>query len=84
MSATLVFFIFVQLLGKLKYLLLLDLNSTAYLMVASLVGWALGDTLYFTGLEWAAVSRAVPLAYSYPLFKLPFSVLAFNERLTIT
>jgi len=83
MSATLVLSIFVQLLGKLKYLLLLDPNSTAYLMVASLVGWALGDTLYFTGLKWTGVSRAVPLAYSYPLFTLPFSVLALNERLTI-
>jgi len=82
-SAALVLFTFVEVLGKSRYFLLLNLNSTAYLMVASLVGWALGDTLYFTGLKWVGVSRAVPLAYSYPLFTLPFSVLVLNERLTI-
>jgi drug/metabolite transporter (DMT)-like permease len=52
-----------------------------YLIIASLVGWALGGTLYFAGLKWISVSRAVPLAYSYPLFTPPFSI-AICERLT--
>jgi len=83
MSAALVLFIFVELLGKSGCFLLLDVNLIMYLIVASLVGWALGDTLYFVGLKWVGVSRAVPLAYSYPLFALPFSVLVLGERLTI-
>ncbi len=82
-SAALVLLIFVELLGKSRYFLILDLKSTMYLIVASLIGWALGDTLYFAGLRWIGVSRTVPLAYSYPLFTLPFSVLVLNERLTI-
>jgi drug/metabolite transporter (DMT)-like permease len=83
MSAALALLIFVELLGKSGCFLLLDLNSTTYLIVASLVGWALGDTLYFAGSKQIGVSRAVPLAYSYPLFTLPFSVLVLNERPTM-
>ncbi len=55
-SATLVLFIFVELLRKLGYLLLLDINLTMYLIVASLVGWALGDMLYFIELKWIGAS----------------------------
>jgi drug/metabolite transporter (DMT)-like permease len=40
LSATLVLFAFVELLGKSGCFLLLDMNSMTYLMIASLVGWA--------------------------------------------
>jgi len=83
MSAALVLFTSVEVLGKSRYFLLLNLNSTTYLTIASLIGWALGDTLYFAGLKWIGVSRTVPLAYSYPLFILPFSALLLDERVTI-
>jgi uncharacterized membrane protein len=64
LSAALVLFAFAELLGRSSCFLLLDLNSMTYLIIASLVGWALGDTLYFAGLKWIGVSRAVPLTYS--------------------
>ncbi len=68
-------------LGRLSYFENLDPWLTLMVMGASLISWAVGDSLYFLGLRSIGVSRAVPISYSYPLFLLPLSVWFLNETL---
>jgi len=50
---------------------------------SGLIGLGLGDTLYMTGLKSIGVSRAVPLASTYPLFGLVWAVLLLGEPLSL-
>jgi len=82
-SAAAVFLLIAALIsGKMGYFLILDGASAMCLVGGALAGWAIGDTLYFLGLKWIGVSRAVPLTYAYPLFMIPLSILFLNEPLT--
>ena len=49
---------------------------------SGLIGLGLGDTLYMTGLKTIGVSRAVPLASSYPLFGLIWAVSLLGQPLS--
>lgn len=75
--------IFVLALNKDEYFLLLCTPAAVYLIAASLIGWALGDTLYLISLKHIGVSHAVPLTYSYPLFLVPLSIFILQERFTL-
>ena len=50
---------------------------------SGLIGLGLGDTLYMTGLKTIGVSRAVPLASSYPLFGLIWAVALLGQPLSV-
>jgi DME family drug/metabolite transporter len=50
---------------------------------SGLIGLGLGDTLYMSGLKTIGVSRAVPLASSYPLFGLIWAVLLLGQPLSL-
>jgi len=52
-------------------------------IVSGLIGLGLGDTLYMTGIKNIGVSRAVPLASSYPLFGLVWALLLLGQPLSI-
>ncbi|MEM2080018.1 MAG: DMT family transporter, partial [Nitrososphaerota archaeon] len=81
-AAAILLLVFVLVLDKSKYFLLLYTPSAVYLIAASLIGWALGDTLYLISLKHIGVSHAVPLTYSYPLFLVPLSIFVLREQLT--
>ncbi|HDD42187.1 MAG TPA: EamA family transporter [Nitrososphaeria archaeon] len=77
--ATAFLFLVTLLLGRMDFLSKLDPMITMYVVGASVVSWLIGDSLYFFGLKSIGVSRAVPIAYSYPLFLLPISMLLLRE-----
>ncbi|MEM1666586.1 MAG: DMT family transporter [Nitrososphaerota archaeon] len=81
-AAAILLLVFVLVLDKSKYFLLLYTPSAVYLIAASLIGWALGDTLYLISLKHIGVSHAVPLTYSYPLFLVPLSIFVLREQFT--
>lgn len=81
-AAAIILLMFVLVLNKSEYFLLLCAPSAIYLITASLIGWALGDTLYLISLKHIGVSHAVPLTYSYPLFLVPLSIFVLRERFT--
>jgi DME family drug/metabolite transporter len=62
----------------------LPLSVVAVVVVSGLVGLGLGDTLYMYGLKSIGVSRAVPLAASYPLFSLIWAVLFLQQAVTVS
>ena len=66
--ATAFLFLMTLLSGGLDSFHKLDLAIAGQAVGASLISWLIGDTLYFLGLRSIGVSRAVPIAYSYPLF----------------
>ncbi|MGF3522381.1 MAG: DMT family transporter [Candidatus Bathyarchaeia archaeon] len=51
-------------------------------IVSGAIGLGVGDTLYMLGLKTIGVSRAVPLASTYPLFSLLWAVLFLNQPLS--
>jgi len=82
-AAAAILLIFVLAWNKGGYFLLLHTPSAAYLIAASLIGWALGDTLYLISLKHIGVAHAVPLTYSYPLFLVPMSMFILREPFTL-
>lgn len=61
----------------------LPLSVVAVVVVSGVVGLGLGDTLYLYGLRSIGVSRAVPLAASYPLFALVWATALLNQPLAL-
>ena len=60
-------------------------TSTMIFVVASgIVGLGIGDTLYMIGLKHLGVSRAVPLAATYPLFSVVWATFLLRQSLTLT
>ncbi len=51
-------------------------------VVSGVIGLGLGDTLYMAGLKTLGVSRAVPLASTYPLFGLIWAIFFLGEPLS--
>lgn len=80
-AATFLFMVNV-LTGDVGEFFIMDGRVLAYVLAASLVGWAVGDSLYFIGLKFIGVSRTVALSYSYPLFIIPLSFWFLNESLS--
>ena len=80
--ATALLFLITVSMGKADAFAMLDERITVYVLGASLIAWAIGDSLYFAGLKFIGVSRTVPLSYSYPLFILPLSLWLLHEPLT--
>ncbi|MFB3888697.1 MAG: DMT family transporter [Candidatus Bathyarchaeia archaeon] len=62
-------------LGWAESLARLPLSVIAITVVSGFVGLFVGDTMYLYGLRSLGVSRAVPLAASYPLFSLIWAAL---------
>ena len=59
-------------------------TDTMILVVASgVIGLGVGDTLYMIGLKYVGVSRAVPLAATYPLFSLIWATFLLGQPISI-
>lgn len=80
--ATMFLLAMVLLLGSLDSFHMLDPAIATRAISASIISWLLGDTLYFLGLRGIGISRAVPLAYSYPVFLLLMSAWILGEPFT--
>jgi drug/metabolite transporter (DMT)-like permease len=61
----------------------LPLNTMILVIVSGAVGLGIGDTLYMLGLKYVGVSRAVPLAATYPLFGLIWATTLLGQPLSI-
>jgi drug/metabolite transporter (DMT)-like permease len=53
-------------------------------VVSGVIGLGVGDTLYLYGIKALGVSRAVPLASSYPLFSFIWSILLLGQPIIFT
>jgi drug/metabolite transporter, DME family len=62
----------------------LPLWVIALTVISGVIGLGVGDTLYMYGLKALGVSRAVPLASSYPLFSFLWSILLLGQPISIT
>jgi DME family drug/metabolite transporter len=70
--------------GRFGVLARLPLEAVAITIVSGLVGLAVGDTLYMTGLKSIGVAKAVPLASTYPLFSLVWATFLLSQPLALT
>ncbi len=81
-AAVMVVFLFV--FGWVSALASLPLSVLVVTIVSGLVGLVLGDTLYLYALRSVGVSRAVPLAATYPLFSLAWATFLLGQPLAAT
>lgn len=65
--------------GLVDVLLTLPTQVIGLTIVSGIIGLGIGDTLYMVGLKSVGVSRAVPLAATYPLFSFLWSVLLLGQ-----
>jgi DME family drug/metabolite transporter len=66
--------------SSLSSLSLLTVTAT---VLSGVVGLGLGDLLYMTSLESIGLSKAVPIASSYPFFSFLWAILFLDEVVTI-
>ena len=71
------------LLGNLSALTTLPMDTVVLVVVSGLIGLGIGDTLYMVGLKYVGVSRAVPLAATYPLFSLIWATFLLGQPLSL-
>jgi drug/metabolite transporter (DMT)-like permease len=61
----------------------LPLDALVITVASGFIGLVIGDTLYLYGLRSIGVSRAVPLAATYPLFSLLWATLLLHQQVTV-
>jgi drug/metabolite transporter (DMT)-like permease len=71
-------------LGGFGILAALPMWIVAAIVLSGIIGLGLGDTLYMYCLKTLGVSRAVPLAATYPLFSLLWAVGLLGQPLQVT
>jgi drug/metabolite transporter (DMT)-like permease len=71
------------LLGKVGALTALPIGTVVLVVVSGVVGLGVGDTLYMIGLKYVGVSRAVPLAATYPLFSVVWAAFLLGQPLSL-
>lgn len=69
--------------GRIGLLASLSLSSIIYLLVAVIIGFVAGDTLFIKGMAIIGVSKALPMSIIYPIFVLPFSIFIVGEHLSL-
>jgi drug/metabolite transporter, DME family len=70
--------------GLLGLLVNLPFWVIALTIISGVIGLGIGDTLYLYGLKVLGVSRAVPLAASYPLFSFLWAIFLLGQPLSLT
>jgi drug/metabolite transporter (DMT)-like permease len=68
--------------GLVDVLLALPTQVIGLTIVSGIIGLGIGDTLYMVGLKSVGVSRAVPLAATYPLFSFLWSVMLLGQEVS--
>ncbi|MGQ9631333.1 MAG: DMT family transporter [bacterium] len=69
-------------LGKMGDLTHAPPTSLLLLAGASLIGFVVGDTMYYRSMGLIGVSRTLPISGSYPIFTLVFAITLFGESVT--
>jgi drug/metabolite transporter (DMT)-like permease len=59
------------------------MSALVLTVVSGIIGLVIGDTLYMYGLRSVGVSRAVPLAATYPLFTLLWATFLLHQPITV-
>ena len=72
------------LLGQIGALTALPISTVIIVIVSGIIGLGIGDTLYMIGLKHVGVSRAVPLAATYPLFSLVWATFLLHQPISLT
>ena len=70
--------------GKAGAIASLPIETIIAIVASGIIGLGIGDTLYMIGLNSVGVSRAVPLASTYPLFSLVWATFLLGEPVTAT
>ncbi len=60
----------------------LPMSALVLTVASGIIGLVIGDTLYMYGLRLVGVSRAVPLAATYPLFSLLWVTFLLHQPIT--
>jgi DME family drug/metabolite transporter len=68
--------------GGVQAIVNVPLNSTLMLAISSVIGVALGDTLYFWSMTKIGAARALPISGMYPLFTWAFAIPLLGEKIT--
>ena len=74
---------FLLIFGLAGTLAALPMKTMVLVIVSGVIGLGVGDTLYMIGLKYVGVSRAVPLAATYPLFSLIWATTLLGQPLSI-
>jgi len=69
--------------GGVQSILQMPLSATLWLALSSIIGIAMGDTLYFWGLTKIGASRALPISGTYPLFTWALAIPLLGEKITM-
>jgi drug/metabolite transporter (DMT)-like permease len=70
-------------LGWAGILTSLPVSVLVLTVTSGIIGLVIGDTLYMYGLRYVGVSRAVPLAATYPLFSLVWVTFLLHQPVTV-
>jgi DME family drug/metabolite transporter len=70
--------------GLVGLLVNLPFWAVALTIISGVIGLGIGDTLYLYGLKVLGISRAVPLAASYPLFSFLWAIFLLGQPLSLT
>jgi len=70
-------------LGKVGALTALPMGTLVLVIVSGVIGLGVADTLYMIGLKYVGVSRAVPLAATYPLFSIVWAIFLLGQPLSL-
>lgn len=82
-SNGIVLFVLLFALGYAGIMASLPTWVVALTIVSGIIGLGFGDTLYMLGLKTLGVSRAVPLASTYPLFSLVWAIFLLGQPLSV-
>lgn len=69
--------------GGVEAILQMPINATLMLAISSVIGIALGDTLYFWSMTKIGAARALPISGMYPLFTWTLAVPILGEEITL-
>jgi DME family drug/metabolite transporter len=69
--------------GGVEAILQMPINATLMLAISSVIGIALGDTLYFWSMTKIGAARALPISGTYPLFTWTLAVPILGEEITL-
>ncbi len=79
---TLFAFALLPFFGGLQALAQVPMGTTLVLVISSVIGIAVGDTLYFWSITRIGASRALPISSTYPLFTWAIAVPLLGEKIT--
>jgi drug/metabolite transporter (DMT)-like permease len=70
-------------IGKFGTLVTLPMYAVVLACISGIVGLGVGDTLYMVSLKLVGVSRAVPVACTYPLMTLLWAIMLQGKSVTL-